>query len=498
MYFYTDGCMAVKLARRDDAIRKPPCFFLTLSPLPTTRPCRAIFQSDVNDASSPTATDISLDNAEEVFAWAKFIGQDLKSVQPEDLRKAVPLRHLLFMLGATLTEDDSDGNATALRFAPGRPAGREHPNRLATPISLRCYRLVFTPCVACADCKCTLLQLPSVHALRASIHAKLTATTDVEPTVLTSAAGIGNETELASVAAAVPLNPRLSRTLTGHSSTVSGVAVCADGKHLVSSSWDKTGKVWSLSTGEPLRTFTRHGNKDVNCLALFFDDKRAISGAYDNAVRIWNIDSVTEARAFMGHTKPVRGVAVSPDDRTVASADQDSKIKIWNVGSGQCVATLTGHSGIVWCVAFSADGYTLASGSDDSKIKLWSMRAHSLERTITGHTSTVEGVAFAGERLVSCSHDKTIRVWERQSGKHITTFSLHTDTVHCVAVFPNGDRAVSGSADKTIRIWNLRSGMCEHTLEGHTGVVRSVAVSRDGCTLASGSADSSVKVWALR
>jgi WD40 repeat protein len=45
---------------------------------------------------------------------------------------------------------------------------------------------------------------------------------------------------------------RLLRTLSGHSSYVRAVAVTADGKRLISGSYDGTVKVWNLETGEAI------------------------------------------------------------------------------------------------------------------------------------------------------------------------------------------------------------------------------------------------------
>ena len=42
----------------------------------------------------------------------------------------------------------------------------------------------------------------------------------------------------------------LERSLTGHALAVSALAIAPDGQTLVSGSWDKTIKIWHLTTGE--------------------------------------------------------------------------------------------------------------------------------------------------------------------------------------------------------------------------------------------------------
>ena len=78
-------------------------------------------------------------------------------------------------------------------------------------------------------------------------------------------------------------------TLTGHSDTVYGVAVLADGR-LVSGSWDNTVKVWTeRSDGsgdwDTTATLTGHSNY-VRCVAVLADG-RLVSGSRDNTVKVW-------------------------------------------------------------------------------------------------------------------------------------------------------------------------------------------------------------------
>src|SRR5262249_556908 len=56
-------------------------------------------------------------------------------------------------------------------------------------------------------------------------------------------------------------------TLCGHQDLVRSVVFSADGRMLISSSDDKTVKVWNASTGEELLTLERHSNA-VGSLAL--------------------------------------------------------------------------------------------------------------------------------------------------------------------------------------------------------------------------------------
>jgi WD domain, G-beta repeat len=74
---------------------------------------------------------------------------------------------------------------------------------------------------------------------------------------------------------------------TGHTDQVENVCVSADGKRVLTSSADKTLRLWDASTGKQLRRFEGHTDR-IRGLALSPDGKRALSGSHDKTVRLWD------------------------------------------------------------------------------------------------------------------------------------------------------------------------------------------------------------------
>ena len=181
----------------------------------------------------------------------------------------------------------------------------------------------------------------------------------------------------------------LKTTLTGHSNSVSSVAISPDGQTLASGSSDNTIKIWNLSTGQEIRTLMGH-SYGVWSVAISPDGQTLASGSGDNTIKIWNLSTGQEIRTLTGHSYGVSFVAISPDGRTLASCSgdrADNTIKIWNLSTGQEIRTLTGHSYGVTSVAISPDGQTLASGSGgsaDNTIKIWNLSTGQEIRTLSG------------------------------------------------------------------------------------------------------------------
>ncbi|MEG5066583.1 hypothetical protein QUB33_23490, partial [Microcoleus sp. B3-A4] len=118
------------------------------------------------------------------------------------------------------------------------------------------------------------------------------------------------------------------RTLTGHTNSVTAVAIASDGKTAISASWDKTLKIWDTETGRELKTLS-HTNS-VTAAAIAPDGKTAISASDDKTLKIWDTETGRELKTLTGHNDWLTAVAIAPDGKTAISASDDKTLKIWD------------------------------------------------------------------------------------------------------------------------------------------------------------------------
>jgi hypothetical protein len=231
-----------------------------------------------------------------------------------------------------------------------------------------------------------------------------------------------------------PPGTALLRTLEGHSRGVSGVAVSGDGRRAVSSSRDKTLKVWDLDSGRELRTLEGHSG-GVYGVAVSADGQRAVSASDDKTLKVWDLDSGHELRTLEGHSDWVKGVAVSADGRRAVSACWDGTLKVWDLDTGRELRPLEGHSGSVAGLAVSADGRRAVSASEDQTLKVWDLEIGRELRRLEGHYDAVNGVAMTsdGQRAVSASADDTLKVWDLDTGRCLATFTADAG-LRCCAI----------------------------------------------------------------
>ena len=84
------------------------------------------------------------------------------------------------------------------------------------------------------------------------------------------------------------------------------------------------------------------------------DGAYALSSSWDKTLRLWELSSGATTRRFVGHTNDILSVSFSADNRQIVSGSRDRTIKLWNT-LGDCKYTITdkGHTEWVSCVRFS-------------------------------------------------------------------------------------------------------------------------------------------------
>src|SRR5712672_522475 len=222
-----------------------------------------------------------------------------------------------------------------------------------------------------------------------------------------------------------------------------------------------------------------HGGP-VRALAVSADGRSVLSGSFDTSAIRWSLATEFAEQVLRFHSDAVNAVAFLKDGRMV-TAGADARIAIWTAGRQQPDRVFDGHRAPIVSLAVSPNGSMLASASWDHTVRLWS-RVDGAQRVLEGHTQNVNGVAFApdGRSLVSVGYDLGVRIWPLPDGPpDIVTLP---SPLNAVAIAPDGEIA-TGGADGKVRFLTVEAKETGEVQAGPTPIV-ALAMSRDGALIA--------------
>ncbi|KAH9635115.1 hypothetical protein HF086_000836 [Spodoptera exigua] len=161
----------------------------------------------------------------------------------------------------------------------------------------------------------------------------------------------------------------------GHSSDLLDVS-WSKNYFLLSSSMDKTVRLWHISRGECLCCFQ---HIDFVTAIVFHprDDRYFLSGSLDGKLRLWNIpDKKIDVRSTRGKNstgRKISGIEPMPNDDKILVTSNDSRIRLYDLRDLNLSCKYKGYVNVSSQIkaSFSHDGKYIVSGSENQCIYIW-------------------------------------------------------------------------------------------------------------------------------
>ncbi|KAI9655862.1 MAG: Coatomer subunit beta' [Trizodia sp. TS-e1964] len=161
------------------------------------------------------------------------------------------------------------------------------------------------------------------------------------------------------------------QTFEGHSHYVMGLAINPkDTNTFASACLDRTVKIWSLGSGTPNFTLEAHDTKGVNHVDYYpqSDKPYLLTTSDDKTVKIWDYTTKSLIATLEGHTSNVSFACYHPELPVIISGSEDGTVKIWHANTYRLEQSLSYGLERAWCVSYQRGKQGVAVGFDEGAV----------------------------------------------------------------------------------------------------------------------------------
>jgi WD40 repeat protein len=214
----------------------------------------------------------------------------------------------------------------------------------------------------------------------------------------------------------------------------------------------------------------------VTALALSADGRRFASCDIDNVSLVSDLASEAPPVRIRDRRRYARDARLSADGARLYLAHFGGTAAVWDLAAGETIRTLDAGPATGDRIAVAPDESRLAVGGNE--VALFDLGDESVRRIDLALGADILRFDDAGARLLTVSRYGGAQLWDAADGTALPTAPGHTAKVAELIVLPDGDTVLAADQEGNLFRWSVATG--EGTFLGYASGLLGIAAAPDG------------------
>lgn len=265
---------------------------------------------------------------------------------------------------------------------------------------------------------------------------------------------------------------KVAKEFSENKARINSIDFSQDGKNLISSSDDDNIILYDCEKGIKKRDIMSH-KYGVDLIKYTHASNTAIhtSNKLNDTIRYLSLHDNKYLRYFVGHTKRVVTLCMSPADDQFISGSLDDTVRLWNLKDDKSIGKIPDTKFPV--ANYDPEGLVFAVGMENEIIKLYDSRNYDKGPFNTiklvrppGSTITWKSLKFSpnGKQILITSNIEELYILDAFSGQPLQKLMTGANITSplqnpCEATYtPDSNYILCGSIDGSIHVWSTNKG----------------------------------------